>query len=219
MEPAAQRTDRDRILNILFFLTLLIFIVIAVFVHLYPENVLDAYIQEQVSPLAQPPLLDFWIRISFFGSFEFLFPAYLIFIILNVWQRRARFGLSVAAVATGGFLSVQILKQVFQRHRPPTPLIPNFTDYSFPSGHSTSSLIFCAVLTWSLWHHSVPRSLRISGMILLIILAFSVGMSRIILRVHYPTDVSGGFCFGIIWVIGWCRFIQSKNLLYNKKGI
>jgi membrane-associated phospholipid phosphatase len=210
MKPAAQRKDRDHFLNALFFLALLIFIVIAVFVLVYPENGLDSYIQEQVSPLAQPPLFDFWIRISFFGSFEFLFPAYLVFIILNVWQRKVRFGLSVAAVAIGGFLSVQVLKLIFQRHRPPTPLIPNFTNYSFPSGHSTSTFIFCAVLIYSLWHIRVPRSLRISGISLLILLTCSVGLSRIVLVVHYPTDVAAGFCLGTLWIIAWFRFIKVK---------
>ena len=161
MKPAAHPTDRNRLMNILFFMALLIFIVIAIFVHVYPENVFDRYIQELTHPLATPAFLSFWIRISFFGSFEFLFPAYVIFILLSIWQRKARFGISVAGVAVGGFLSVQILKQIFQRHRPSTPLIPNFIDYSFPSGHSTSSFIFCAVLIYSLWHSKVPRSLLI----------------------------------------------------------
>jgi membrane-associated phospholipid phosphatase len=210
MKPAAQSKDRDRLLNVLFFLILLIFIVIALFVLIYPENGLDSYIQEQVSPLAQSALLNFWIRISFFGSFEFLFPAYLIFILFNVWQHKARFGLSVAAVAIGGFLSVQVLKLIFQRHRPPTPLIPNFTNYSFPSGHSTSTFIFCAVLAYFLWHSMVPRSLRIAGIILLILLTCSVGLSRIVLAVHYPTDVVAGFCCGMLWIIAWLRFVKVK---------
>jgi membrane-associated phospholipid phosphatase len=211
MKPAARHTNRIRLLNALFFLALLIFIVIAVCVHEYPQNSFDKYFQALSHPLAAPSLLPFWIRVTFFGSFEFLFPAYLIFIILNVWQRKARFGLSVAGVAIGGFLSVQVLKQIFQRNRPSIPLIPNFTDYSFPSGHSTSSFIFCAVLAYSLWHSMFPRSLRVAGMILLLLLAFSVGLSRIVLAVHYPTDVAAGFCFGALWSIAWYRFIHARR--------
>jgi membrane-associated phospholipid phosphatase len=210
MKPAAQRTNCNHLLKILFLMALLIFIVIAVFVHINPDNVLDRYIQELTHPLATPTLLRFWIRISFFGSFEFLFPAYVIFIGICIWQRKVRFGLSVASLAIGGFLSIEVLKQIFQRHRPLTSLIPNFTDYSFPSGHSTSSLIFCAVMTYSLWQLSVSRSLRMAGMILMITLAFSVGLSRIVLNVHNPTDVIAGFCFGILCVIGWYWFIRKK---------
>jgi hypothetical protein len=82
MNPASQCKDRDRILNVLFFLAMLIFIVIAICVYVYPENRFDEYIQQLTDPLASPALLPFWIHISFFGSFEFLFPAYLIFIVL-----------------------------------------------------------------------------------------------------------------------------------------
>jgi membrane-associated phospholipid phosphatase len=210
MKPAARRTDRDRLLNALFFMALLIFIVIAVFVYIYPENLFDRYLQEQARPLATAALLPFWIRLTFFGSIEFLFPAWLIIILISVWQRKVRFGLSVAGVAIGGFFSVQILKQVFQLHRPFAPLIPNLVNYSFPSGHSTSSFIFCAVLAYSLWHTAVSRSLRVAGIILLTMLTLCIGLSRIVLNVHYPTDVTAGFCLGALWVIAWYRFFKAK---------
>lgn len=210
MKPAARHLDRDRLFNILFLLALLIFIVIAVCVSIYPENNFDRYIQEAAHPLSLPALLPFWIRMTFFGSFEFLFPAYLIFILMNVWRRKVRFGLSIAVLAIGGFLSVQFLKLIFERQRPSTPLLPEMIDYSFPSGHTTSSFIFCAVMISSLWHSTVPKSLRFAGISLLFLLTFSVGLSRIVLYVHYPSDVTAGFCLGILWSIGWYRFVQNK---------
>ena len=210
MKPAAQHTDRERLLNVLFFLALLIFIVIAVYLYFYPDNSFDRSIQKLTHPLAAPWLLPFWIRLTFFGSFEFLFPAYLIFILISIWQRKIRFGLCVAGVAMGGFLLTELLKQIFQRHRPSTPLIPNIANYSFPSGHSVSSFIFCAVLMWSLWYSKVPRSLRTAGISFLMILAILIGLSRIVLAVHYPTDVVAGFCLGTLWSIVWYRFIHKK---------
>ena len=211
MKPAAQHKDRDRLLNVIFFLALLIFIVIAVYVNAYPENIFDSHVQQLTRPLASPALLPFWTRLTFFGSVEFLFPAYVIFIVISIWQQKVRFGLSLAGVAIGGFLSVELLKQIFKRHRPPTPLIPNVIDYSFPSGHSTSSFIFCAVLSYSLWHMPLSVSLRIAGMSLLILLVCSTGLSRIVLAVHYPTDVAAGFCLGTLWSIVWYWFIHKRN--------
>jgi undecaprenyl-diphosphatase len=211
MKPAARHPDRDRLLNILFILALLIFIVIAVCVSVYPENNFDRYIQEETHPLASPALLPFWIRMTFFGSFEFLFPAYVIFILMNVWRRNVRFGLSIAVLAIGGFLSVQVLKLIFQRHRPSTPLLPELIDYSFPSGHSTASFIFCAVMICLLRQTTAAASLRFAGISLLFLLTLFVGLSRIVLAVHYPTDVTAGFCLGTIWSIGWYRFVQNKK--------
>jgi undecaprenyl-diphosphatase len=210
MNPVARQINRQRISNTLFFLALLMFVVIAVFVHAYPVNMVDGYIQKFVHPLATRGLLPFWMRITFFGSFEFLFPAWVIFILISIWQRKVRFGLSVAGLAIGGFLSVQILKMLFQRQRPPIPLIPNVVDYSFPSGHSASSLIFCAVMAYCLWHSRFSRSLRITGMSLLFGLACFIGLSRIVLAVHYPTDVAAGFCIGMSWMIVWYNLIHRK---------
>ncbi len=212
MKPVVPRTVSGRLLNILFFAILLLFILLAGLVHFCPNNAPDSHMQAALRPLSGRAGLPFLIRLTFFGSFEFLFPAYLIFIVLNVWQRRTRYGLSVAVVALGGFLSVQVLKLVFQRHRPLTALIPNINDYSFPSGHSTSSLIFSAVLGYSLWHSGWPRPARLAGVIFLGAWAFSIGMSRILLNVHYPTDVAAGFCFGALWIIaGYRSFRRSQT--------
>lgn len=208
MKSVIQRTDRGRLLNSLFFTILLLFILLAGFVHISPDNAFDSYIQAALHPLSNRVGLLFLTRLTFFGSFPFLFPAYLIFIVMNVWNGRIRYGLSVAGVATGGFLSVQLLKLIVQRYRPLVPLIPNVNDYSFPSGHSTSSLIFSAVLSYSLWHSGLPRAARMSGVVFLGVWAFFIGMSRILLNVHYPTDVAAGFCFGGLWIIAWYQFIR-----------
>jgi undecaprenyl-diphosphatase len=213
MKLAARRTDRNHLLNIIFFLALLIFIVIAIYVYVYPENSFDRHVQERTRFLADPTLLPFWIRLTFFGSSQFLFSAWLIFILISIWQHKVRFGFSVAGLAIGSFLSVQLFKQIFQRHRPPTPMISDAINYSFPSGHSTSSFVFCAVIAYALWHSRVPRSLRIAGITLLILLACFTGLSRIVLDVHYPTDVAAGFCFGMLWTIAWYRFIHIPAMV------
>ena len=197
-------------LTALFFIAGLLFILIAVYVRVDPQNAFDRSVQGWFHPLATKEGLQLFIRITFFGSFEFLFPAYMVFILICIWQKKARYGLSVAGVALGGFLSEQLLKQVFQRHRPLMPLIPNVVDYSFPSGHTASSFIFCAVLTYSFWQASVSRPLRIAGLLFFGMLTLSIGLSRIILTAHYPTDVVAGFCFGMLWVIAWYRFVRKK---------
>jgi undecaprenyl-diphosphatase len=100
-----------------------------------------------------------------------------------------RVGLIVAANLTFGQLVIQLLKRVVNRPRPYTThewvvaSKPPKCKYSFPSGHTNSA--FSIALTLSLFFPAL------TGVI--VILASAVGVSRIYLGFHYPTDVSVGF--------------------------
>lgn len=96
-------------------------------------------------------------------------------------------------------LSAQLnhmLKQLFVRERPAINPLVDAVGYSFPSGHSTSSMVvygfFIFILQQSEWKY---KKIVIVFFMLLILL---IGISRIYLHAHYPTDVLAGFAFGFI---------------------
>ena len=76
---------------------------------------------------------------------------------------------------------------------------------SFPSGHSTSSMIFYLMLALILTEGSKWRHVAVAGAILL---AVCVGVSRVMLGVHWPSDVIGGWAFGMLWVLLTLRVAQ-----------
>lgn len=69
---------------------------------------------------------------------------------------------------------------------------------SFPSGHATSSMIFYLTMALALTARTRWHRLAAAGAIFL---SFLIGASRVMLGVHWPSDVVGGWAFGMLWVL------------------
>ncbi len=76
---------------------------------------------------------------------------------------------------------------------------------SFPSGHATSSMIFYMVMALTLTMGTRWHRLAAAGALLLSLL---IGLSRVMLGVHWPSDVIGGWAFGLLWVLLTLRIAQ-----------
>jgi undecaprenyl-diphosphatase len=76
---------------------------------------------------------------------------------------------------------------------------------SFPSGHATSSMVFFLTLALVLSESTRWRGAAVSAALLL---SFFIGISRIMLGVHWPSDVVGGWAFGLLWVMLTLRLAQ-----------
>ncbi len=119
----------------------------------------------------------------------------------------------ILAAVVGGVLLSNALKLVFERPRP--DIVAHaarvFTP-SFPSGHATLSAITYLTLGALLAGlHSLRFKLYFLG--LAILLTIAVGISRIYLGVHYPTDVLAGWCIGAAWAaFCWSIFNWLQNL-------
>jgi len=109
----------------------------------------------------------------------------------------------LGAILGGRYLSAG-LKLVFRRERPPPVgrLVDEAT-YSFPSGHSVFAAAFCTMLAFILVRLIPPERVweRRAAVASCFALAVVVGVSRVWLGVHYPTDVLGGLLLGAGWVL------------------
>jgi undecaprenyl-diphosphatase len=94
-----------------------------------------------------------------------------------------------------------LLKQLFQRKRPLSPLLKAAKGLSFPSGHAIMAVTFYGLLIYILQHTIETEWLNWTVTILIIILIILIGFSRIYLRVHYASDVLGGFIIGLLWLL------------------
>jgi undecaprenyl-diphosphatase len=107
----------------------------------------------------------------------------------------------VAAVAGGTALS-QGLKMLFDRPRP--DLIPNAPielTASFPSGHAMMSAVTYLTLGVLLTRLEAPRRVHAFFLVVAVIMTVLIGISRVYLGVHWPTDVLAGWCLGAAWAL------------------
>ena len=94
-----------------------------------------------------------------------------------------------------------ILKNIVERPRPIGYRLIDETGYSFPSGHSMVSSAFYGLIIYFIWKNVKNKKVRNVFCVLLGILIFLIGISRIYLGVHYATDVIGGFLISITYLI------------------
>jgi undecaprenyl-diphosphatase len=115
---------------------------------------------------------------------------------------RLRYAALVLGAAVGTLLVMLALKGLYDRPRPPfvTHLDPQ-SDESFPSGHSMiASALYLTLAT--LIARALPRRrLRIFTIATGAVLALMIGVSRLYMGVHYPTDVLAGWTVGCAWAL------------------
>ncbi|WP_027416530.1 phosphatase PAP2 family protein [Aneurinibacillus terranovensis] len=103
-------------------------------------------------------------------------------------------------VVLGTYVFNEVLKHIFHRARPYLHRLIEVTGYSFPSGHSMESFAFYGVLTFLLWRHVSTRAGRTILILFSSLMILAIGISRIYLGVHYPSDVIGGYLAGGLWL-------------------
>lgn len=116
-----------------------------------------------------------------------------------LWYRGSgRFALGMLLVIMVGRGLTEIQKYWIARARPTIePHLVVVKTSSFPSGHSTSSMIFYLTLALML----APKPHRLAASACAILLSLLIGTSRVMLGVHWPSDVLGGWSFGLFWVL------------------
>lgn len=108
----------------------------------------------------------------------------------------------LAVALTGAWFMNYMLKLAFHRSRPTPPGLVQASGYSFPSGHAMISFAFYGMLIYLLWiNHKPGRNTYLAAAFLTLLIVF-IGISRIYLGVHYPSDVIAGYAAGGIWLTG-----------------
>ena len=162
---------------------------------------LDERVRGMVQHVASPALTGLMLVASRYGGPSTLVPLGVALALAFLVAGRRRGALLVIVTLAGAGLLNGLLKLYFARIRPDP-----FFDYplpgspSFPSGHALYAASVFGGLAALLSARLEGHLLRILVWSAAILLAGLIGLSRIYLGVHYPSDVLAGFAVGVIWV-------------------
>jgi undecaprenyl-diphosphatase len=119
-----------------------------------------------------------------------------------VLQQRYRTAAFIMLTSFGGMYMTAVLKDMFSRPRPTVvPHLREVTSSSFPSGHAMESAIVYLTLGAILMRIVEGRLAKMYVLFIAALLSLLVGVSRLFLGVHFPTDVIGGWIIGFLWAL------------------
>lgn len=128
-----------------------------------------------------------------------------------LWIRKSYHSMwLVLAASLGGLLLSTLLKGVFQRPRPAlTPHLTHVMLSSFPSGHTMNSAVVYLTLGLLLAQISDRARMKIYCVAVAAVMTFLVGLSRVYLGAHYPSDILAGWTAGATWA-GLCWLVGRR---------
>ena len=178
---------------------------------LFDQKVIDT-----VRLYASPTMDRFMLFITEMGStfiLSFLLMISMFWLLVkrkNLWGMLFYF----ITVAGGGLLNLW-LKSFFERERPNVNRIIGADGFSFPSGHSMGSMTYYGFLGYLVIRSKYKPLSKLGWVILFGLVILLIGISRIYLGVHYPSDVLAGYTAGSVWLV-LCVSLLEIIYLYKE---
>lgn len=200
---------------------LVIFVILGYTVKFY-ESTLN-FIDQPISDLIRAHMTDglttFYIGVTHLGS-GMVIAGLVLVVSLICWYRKflseALWLIINSALVAG--VGNYLIKFAFQRPRPSVPHLVTETHFSFPSGHAMGSMLFYGTLIIILPRLITHRRLCLAVQLFLAVLILTIGISRIYVGVHYPTDILGGYLLGAAWILGAYPTFQKRRFIWRFQG-
>ena len=162
-------------------------VVLALAAVLVETKAADTVIRDYLFTMASPGVLAAMRVINVVGDWRFLLPATLV--LLAVFDRARRTWWVWTTLMVAAPLAEGSLKILVGRPR------PEAVSYGFPSGHATAAAAYFGALLYL--SESLRPRVRVVVRVLAIAMILLVGVARVLLRAHWPSDVFGGYALGL----------------------
>lgn len=161
------------------------------------DRAIATFIQSFETPFSTNMML-FFTNIGSGTSINII--AFIIFIIFYFFLKFRAELLLFIVVLLGSHYLFRVIKLLFKRERPDLHRLIEIGGYSFPSGHATNAICIYGILTFILWRHIPSRIGRYLLLSFSTFMILMIGISRIHLGVHNPSDVLAGYFAGGCWL-------------------
>ncbi len=198
------------------FVAAVAFLVILDFVTDNKINEFDSAVLNYVASFRSPALTPFMRIITECGG-AYVIGAATIILFFAIKNKRLSFAI------LGNIIGILVVNQLFkfaiQRPRPDEALrLIEQGGYSFPSGHSMGSMAFYGFLVYLDFRYFKNNIVRWGSTIALGLLVALIGISRIYLGVHYPSDVLAGFLLTIAYLIFYISLVNYINFETRRRA-
>ena len=207
--------SKNRQFLIILILLLTSIITMSVFAHYKDRFPGDLWLAQSIQSISGDFLTSVMQGISFIFDSWFSYIMVVIISLLAWWCTSWK---EAILVVVGGTLSATgaLFKAIIDRPRPSSDLVMIFSESdrsSFPSGHSLFAIVICGFVVYLAVTRTSNKHLRISVLAVLAILVLLLGISRIYLGAHWPSDVIGGYLTGGVYltILIWIDRIWSKT--------
>ncbi len=163
------------------------------------DPVFGQWLVTNISPLLDRTLVK---DVTRFGSSQIIKYGAVLLVLFALYKRQWVSAAILTVSVYGGLFLNSAIKDFFMRPRPSFwGTVSVASGYSFPSNHSMGSVIFYGMIAYLLTSMISNRRLRILVWVGMGFLVVAVGLSRLLLGVHYLTDVLGGWLAGTTWLL------------------
>lgn len=169
---------------------------------------IDSYVLNTLHHLATPTLDRLVIFLTHLGGMGFLLPTTLLIIFALYFTKHLLEAKLVALIVGGAGIVNVLLKMLFQRNRPALwESIVTEHSYSFPSGHAMASSALAFALVAVYWR----TRWRWWAIVLGACYIMTIGLTRVYLGVHFPSDIVAGWCVSLAWALVVYKVLHRKK--------
>jgi len=175
----------------------------------------DQRITDYVISLRSPGLTQYFKIVTEIGdAYGYLVVLVIVTVLSALVFKRWKYIGQIVLVLALSAISNMMLKRAIDRARPGIEHLVSVETLSYPSGHAMSAMAFYGFLIYLIYNFDMGRWVKVGSILFFIVLILSIGISRIYLGVHFPSDIAGGFIAGLIWVF-FCMILFETIAVFR----